>query len=122
MPKEICHTTICGCSPGRTPRFMEPSILLLLSKSPSYGYKLIESLDTKPDAGAVYRILRKLEKDGRVKSNWLSKEQGPARRVYTITAKGKKLLTEWAASIKAKRDSLNKFLSEYETAKKGANQ
>ena len=101
---------------------MEPCILLLLSKSPSYGYKLIECLDTKPDAGAVYRILRKLERDGRVKSNWLSKEQGPARRVYTITTKGKKLLTEWAASIKAKRDSLNKFLSEYETAKKGANQ
>jgi len=122
MTKERCHTTICGCSPGRTPRFMEPCILLLLSKSPSYGYKLIECLDTKPDAGAVYRILRKLERDGRVKSNWSSKKRGPARKVYTITAKGKKLLTEWAASIKEKRDSLNIFLAGYEKIKKGVKQ
>jgi len=119
MKKETCHPVICGCSPGRTPRFTEPCILLLLRKSPSYGYKLIENLDTKSDAGAVYRILRKLEKDGRVKSNWLSKERGPARRVYKITVRGKKLLAEWAASIKAKRDSLNKFLSGYEEYRGG---
>ncbi|PIV52284.1 MAG: hypothetical protein COY53_08470 [Elusimicrobia bacterium CG_4_10_14_0_8_um_filter_37_32] len=40
----------------------------------SYGYELMDNLkngnflETKPDAGVVYRILRKLEKEGFVKS------------------------------------------------------
>ena len=102
---------------------MEPCLLLLLAWAPSYGYKLIENLKkgqfigTNPDAGAVYRILRKLERDGCVQSVWSAKEPGPARRIYTITKKGEKLLTKWAESITAKRESLDKFLAEYNKRK-----
>ena len=42
-----------------------------------------------------------------------------AKRIYTITAKGKVLLGKWAKSIFEKRTSLNKFLSGYEKIKKG---
>ena len=123
----MCITEKCKCScpSGRTPRFLQPCILLLLHQKPSYGYELIEDLrkgsfiDIKPDIGAVYRILRKLEKEEYVKSLWITKEKGPAKRTYTITAKGKKLLDEWAKSILAKRNSLNIFLSAYKKDKKG---
>jgi poly-beta-hydroxybutyrate-responsive repressor len=119
MEDKMCDTIKCGCPSGRTPRFLQPSILLLLRQKPSYGYELIEDLkkgsflETNPDAGAVYKILRKLEANGFVKSSWLTKEKGPAKRTYTITAKGKKLLTEWSKSISQKRDIFNRFLSGY---------
>jgi len=114
-----CDKTSCGCPTGRTPRFLEPSILLLVGKAPSHGYELMESLrqggflETKPDPGAVYRILRRLEAGGCIKSKWQVGQPGPAKKVYGITAKGKSLLDEWANSLREKRDSLNKFLSGY---------
>lgn len=120
----MCNTIECGCPSGRTPRFLQPCILLLLHQKPSYGYELIENLkrggflETKPDAGAVYRILRKLEKEEFVRSNWITKRIGPAKKIYTITAKGKVLLDKWAKSIFQKRASLNKFLSGYKIIKK----
>ncbi|OGS23389.1 MAG: hypothetical protein A2314_05475 [Elusimicrobia bacterium RIFOXYB2_FULL_50_12] len=114
-----CNKSACGCPSGRTPRFLQPSILLLLSKVPSHGYELMENLrkgrylETKPDPGAVYRILRRLENDGCVKADWQTKQPGPAKKVYEVTASGKKLLREWAKSIRKKRESLDTFLSEY---------
>jgi len=113
----------CGCPSGRTPRFLQPCILLLLKIKQSYGYEIIENLskgcylETQPDAGAVYRILRKFEKEKFVKSNWAAEEKGPAKRVYKITAAGNKLLDQWAKSILEKRDSLNIFLANYEKVK-----
>jgi DNA-binding PadR family transcriptional regulator len=115
----MCGTIKCGCPSGRTPRFLQPCILLLLYKKPSYGYELMKDLkrgiflETKPDASAVYGILQKLEKEGSVKSNWITKQVGPAKRIYRMTTKGKKLLNEWGKSIRIKRDILNRFLAEY---------
>ena len=113
----------CGCPSGRTPRFLQPCILLLLKKKKSYGYEIIENLskgcflETQPDAGAVYRILRKLEKDEFVKSTWDTEDKRPAKRIYKITTDGNKLLDQWAKSIMEKRDSLNIFLSNYDKIK-----
>jgi poly-beta-hydroxybutyrate-responsive repressor len=121
----MCDSIKCGCPSGRTPRFLEPSILLLLRQKPSYGYELIMNLkkgtflETNPDAGVVYKILRKLEVNGFIKSSWITKERGPAKRIYTITAKGKKLLDAWSKSIFKKRDILNRFLFHYKKIKQG---
>jgi len=120
-----CEKITCGCPSGRTPRFLQPCILLLLSKTSSHGYELMDNLkkggflETKPDAGAVYRILKKLEDDGNISSKWQTNQSGPAKKNYSLTKKGKGLLNEWAKSIFAKRASLNKFLSGYEKIKKG---
>jgi poly-beta-hydroxybutyrate-responsive repressor len=122
----MCKSVKCGCPSGRTPLFLQPCILLLLAQRSSHGYEIVENLkegqymETKPDVGAVYRILRKLEKGGHVKSNWVTKEKGPAKRTYSITTKGRKLLDDWAKSIFAKKKSLNRFLSGYDKIRKGA--
>jgi len=111
--------TVCGCPSGRTPRFLQPCILLLLFKSRSHGYEIIEKIkksgfsETEPDAGAIYRTLRNLEKGGFVSSQWDTKRVGAARRNYNITPKGKAILKQWARSIESKKDSLNRFLMEY---------
>jgi PadR family transcriptional regulator, regulatory protein PadR len=120
----MCRTIKCGCPSGKTPRFLQPCILLLLHQKSSYGYELMENLknnnflETTPDVGAIYRILRKLENQEFVKSSWITKEKGAAKRTYIITTKGKKLLDDWAESIFAKVNSLNRFLSGYKKLKR----
>ncbi|MBN2600856.1 MAG: helix-turn-helix transcriptional regulator [Candidatus Marinimicrobia bacterium] len=120
----MCDNNKCGHPTGRTPLFLQPYVLLLLQKKPGYGYEIIENLKqeqlmaTKPDIGAIYRILRKLEKETCVESRWLTGESGPAKRIYTITPKGIRYLDQWAENIQSKIVYLNRFLSEYEKTKK----
>ena len=100
-------------------RFIEPSILLLLSGKPSYGYELMEELekiglhDGSPDPGAVYRNLRRMEEDGLLESEWDTSGTGPARRLYRLTPKGQEYLEAWAVTIEQRKRSLEKFLKMY---------
>lgn len=116
---QAVNKAVCGCPSGRTPRFLQPCLLALLARSPSYGYELMENikkerfLETDPDAGAVYRILRTFEKEGFVQSKWDTQNKGAAKRNYIITAQGEKFLGEWARFIQAKRDVLGIFLNFY---------
>lgn len=62
-----------------------------------YGFDIMDI--TGLPSGTVYPALRKLERDGLVKSHWESdrtarREQRPARRYYIITGEGSKALTE----------------------------
>lgn len=110
---------LCGCGRGKPERFLEPCLLLLLFEQPTHGYNLIEKLegfgfDSKTqDAGAVYRALRKLEKENMVKSQWEAGEAGPAKRLYEVTDEGKILLEEWGQSIQFTKSRLENYLKKY---------
>ena len=69
------------------------AILKILSKRNLHGYALIELLEdifrqeiSKP---LVYIVLRRLEKKGLVRSQWEIGDQGPARRIYFLTERGR---------------------------------
>jgi poly-beta-hydroxybutyrate-responsive repressor len=117
--KCACKNSSCICPSGRTPRFLQASILLLINNASSYGYELMDKLregkflETQPDPGAVYRILRKLEDEKCIVSKWQMNKSGPAKKIYSVTFKGRKLLKEWVTSIQIKRNSLNRILKEY---------
>jgi len=68
------------------------------------------------DIGAVYRTLRKMEKEGFVKSLW---KIGGARRkrVYQITPQGKTLLKAWIERVKERKQALGKFIDLYQGEK-----
>ena len=117
----MCRT--CGCSFrsrdfGNIERFIEPCILLLLSKSPSHGYGLIEDLekhcDERVDIGYLYRTLLRMEKDGWVESDWEENEAGPDRRTYTITQEGKDFLRTAATSLIRTDKLIQRFLEGYQ--------
>ena len=61
---------------ARVERFVEPSLLLLLRERPMHGYELIERLpvvagpEARVDVGNLYRVLRALEDEGIVRSEW----------------------------------------------------
>jgi len=112
----------CDFSLHRVSRFIQPSILLFLSRKPSYGYELIEKLkslgfhEEAIDIGAVYRTLRRLEEEGFVKSSWQVKERRK-KRVYKITPNGKVLLRIWVERIKERKEALEKFIEFYQGGK-----
>lgn len=108
--------TGCGCHNRRAPRFVVPSLLLLLKGKPGYGYELMQRLgelglfDGPADPAAVYRTLRKLESNKLVQSAWDTQNAGPARRCYRITAAGQKSLKTWRALIAERKKSLDQLL------------
>ena len=67
---------------GRIERFQVAALLLLLRERPAHGYDLLEQLpavigEERMDVGNLYRVLRALEEQGLVSSEW--DEPSPAR-------------------------------------------
>lgn len=75
-------------------------VLLVLSKGPNYGYRIIQSLERmfggywKPKAGSIYPALEKLSGESLLSSRLEHRDDAPDRRFYTITEKGEEQLTE----------------------------
>ncbi len=102
---------------GPQRRFIEPRLLYLIKRSPTYGYQIIEEIGSLPfpgpvpDSAAVYRMLREMEKSGLARSEWEHGEAGPSKRVYSITAEGEKRLDSWVRALKERVKMLNEFIS-----------
>jgi len=110
----------CDYSLHRVSRFLQPSLLLFLSKAPSYGYELIDRLGMlgfhkdAVDIGAVYKTLRRLEKEGFVKSFWSKDKTMRKKRYYRITSVGRALLRLWAERVSERKKALEKFIAVYQ--------
>jgi len=108
------------CPEGKIERFIEPCMLLLLAEKSSHGYELMDSLDQFDfdprcqDPGQIYRTLRRMEKEGLVRSNWEPSEAGPARRCYKITSDGIDVLMAWMRTLTKRMRMVEKLLSRYE--------
>lgn len=79
-------------------------VLAILSQlgEPRYGYALLQTLEELSfvmDAGTLYPLLRRLDKQGIIKGEWETVDNRP-RKYYQLTAQGRKLydrlLIEWA--------------------------
>ncbi len=107
----------CFVREGPQKRFIEPRLLYLIRKEPSYGYQLMGQIDKlpfpgpAPDSAAVYRMLRELEKQGLARSDWEAGEAGPSKRMYSITPAGRRRLVLWVGAFKERVNLLNRFIS-----------
>src|ERR671924_2209899 len=105
---------------ARVERFIEPTLLLLLRERPMHGYELLERVpevageDVRVDVGNLYRILRALEEEGIVRSEWSADLPGPAKRTYELTDAGRRLLDRWAEALEQAQDVISGFLDRYE--------
>jgi len=75
-------------------------ILRLLADRPMYGYQMVKELQARSDGyfeleqGTLYPALHRLERDGMVGSEWQVVAEGPSRKYYHITDKGRSALQE----------------------------
>ena len=109
---------------ARVERFVEPALLLLLRERPMHGYELLERIgevagaERSVDAGNVYRVLRALEEEGIVRSEWNAELPGPAKRTYELTDDGLNLLDRWADALRETQDRITGFLQRYEEGRR----
>ena len=82
-------------------------IISLLQEQPMYGYQLSKDLRRRSKGyfefkeGTLYPALHRLEKEGLLRSRWQVVEEGPSRKYYHLTDKGRKELQrlqgDWVA-------------------------
>lgn len=60
--------------------------------SPMFGGK-------KPDATGIYRALKRMEEAELVTSEWETPEEGSAKRLFTLTDKGRHCLRRWIDAL-----------------------
>ncbi|MCO5972570.1 PadR family transcriptional regulator [Actinoallomurus soli] len=74
-------------------------VLAVLATGPAHGYRLIDLLRERSGGffelpeGSVYPALHRLERAGLIESGW-SAEEGRRRRVYALTAGGRRAVDE----------------------------
>ena len=84
-----------------------------------HGYELLERIpelgvEGRVDIGNLYRLLRALEEEGLVTSEWSAELPGPAKRTYELTAEGRRLLDRWAEALQRAEETISSFLKRYE--------
>ena len=89
---------------------LELLLLAAVQARPAHGYAIAEALRSRSDGafdlpeGTLYPALHRLERDGLVASRW-SEVNGRRRRVYALTKKGQRALTdrhtEWTLFARA---------------------
>jgi DNA-binding PadR family transcriptional regulator len=93
-------------------------ILSILSRGETYGYSIIREIRDVSDSqiewtdGMLYPVLRRLEKQGLLESQWRVAETGKKRRYYRITKSGRKALCEQQAQWQLTNRVLNKLWRE----------
>ena len=76
----------------------KPVILSLLMSGESYGYQILQRVRRvsggKMDwsSALLYPVLRRMEKDGLIRSDWRVSEENRMRKYYRLTAAGRKEL------------------------------
>ncbi len=109
---------------GKQERYIQPSILLGLGIRSSYGYELIHNIqdfgfvEGQAPPGMIYRHLRQLEEDGLVVSEWKTEGTGPAKRMYSLTEDGRKVLDIWIDYMQSQAEKLKNFIEIFSRLKK----
>lgn len=80
---------------------LELCVLVLLDQKDRYGYELVQIISKQIEIseGSVYPLLRKLAKEEYFITYLQESSEGPPRKYYQLTEKGKiyfyELLNEW---------------------------
>ena len=90
----------------RRPPGIEIALLGYLRDGPEHGYQIHQMVSDPAGLGLIwnlkqsqlYSLLTKLEKDGFVSSVIQSQDPHPPRRVFKLTASGRKVYLDWLTS------------------------
>jgi len=86
------------------------------ASTPIHGYEIARQLaDEAPEGlsfkqGTLYPMLRSMEADGLVKSTLVASHEGPARKCFTLTAEGRRVLNAWCETWRSTNKWVNRVL------------
>ena len=78
---------------------LDMCLLALISEEPSYGYEMVDKLESKGlelvSEGSIYPLLSRLQKKGYIEGYFVESSGGPPRKYYRIADEGRTQLTVW---------------------------
>jgi len=111
--------TKCACKGGYLEKFIQPAILKILFKEPHHGFYILSKLSESsvvggnaPDPTGMYRMLKKMEAEGLLKSEWDTENYSQPRRIYSITDEGRECLKEWSITLDSYSKKISKLSKE----------
>ena len=107
---------------------LEPAVLASLAQESAHGDDLRKAVEDLTggfvcvDPGGIYRLLRRLEQEGFVRSSWSEGEHGPQRREYELTVGGRELLAQWAEHLRQRERAFHSVIEAIDTSIKAGEQ
>ncbi len=118
MPsKETSCYNVANAESQMRKGFLEFPVLLIIGSKPTYAPDILGQLkdaDLLVVEGTLYPLLSRMKRMQLVSYEWEESKSGPPRKIYTITAEGKKVLTTLEASWKRLDTSIHTLITHYE--------
>lgn len=109
----------CPCKGDTLDKFVQPIILLILSKGSCSGYSIVKQMafypmleNNLPDTTGVYRQLKSMEEKGAITHVDYIDELGAEKKRYEITEAGRDCLANWSLTLIDYRTSITQLLEE----------
>jgi PadR family transcriptional regulator, regulatory protein PadR len=93
---------------------IEFSVLLSVAQKELYASDILNRLkefDLLVVEGTLYPILSRLKQAGLVSYNWVESKEGPPRKYYSLTDKGKEVLEKLTGNYESLHRSINKLIT-----------
>lgn len=90
----------------------ELCVLSLLDRRDFYGYELVEYISKfiNISEGTIYPLLRRFRTDGYVTTYLQESQEGPPRKYYKLTTRGKEVFEELSIEWESFIDGVNSIL------------
>ena len=92
-------------------------VLKILSRRPKlHGYGIMSEIKDRSgdvlhaEEGSLYPALHRMEEDGWIRAEWITKETGRRARLYELTTAGKKQLAEEESRWQSVTSAVNRVL------------
>ena len=92
-------------------------VLKILSRRPRvHGYAIMTAIQDmsgevlRAEEGSLYPALHRMEEDGWIRAEWITKDTGRRARLYELTAAGKKQLATEESRWQAVTSAVNRVL------------
>ncbi|WP_413586844.1 PadR family transcriptional regulator [Bdellovibrio sp. HCB274] len=93
---------------------IELLVLSLLNKKDRYGYELVEAISESIEIaeGTIYPLLKRMTDEGYFKTYLQESSEGPPRKYYQMTTKGRTYFEELRKEWREFAKSVEKILGE----------
>ena len=92
-------------------------VLKTLSRRPRlHGYAIMSAIKEssgdvlRADEGSLYPALHRMEEDGWIRAEWVTKDTGRRARIYELTPAGKRQLADEESRWRAVTSAVNRVL------------
>jgi len=94
---------------------LDMCLLSIIDEEASYGYEMVNKLRERgldlASEGSIYPLLSRLQKQGMIDGYLVQSSEGPARKYYRMSDRGRRTLVQWRDEWDTFRSSVDDVLN-----------